>query len=56
MAFAIGLPRIAAAVADACDLPRGAVFLISVFFGVTIKNVSGFKSGLSRAREFSKGE
>jgi hypothetical protein len=37
LAFAIGRPRIAAAVADACDLPRGAGFLVSVFFAVTIQ-------------------
>jgi len=37
MDFDIGRPRIAADVADACDLPRGAGFLFSVFFAVTIQ-------------------
>jgi hypothetical protein len=35
--LAIGRPRIAADVADACDLPRGADFLVAVFFAVTIQ-------------------
>jgi hypothetical protein len=37
MAFAIGRPSIAADVADACALPRGAGFLVSLFFTVTIQ-------------------
>jgi hypothetical protein len=36
--LAIGLPRIAADVADACGLPRRAWFPISFFFTVTIQN------------------
>jgi hypothetical protein len=54
MGFDIGRPRIAAAVADACDFPRGADFLLSVFFTVTIQNVFSYKSGSSRARECIK--
>jgi len=33
----MGRPRIAADVADACNLPRGAGFLVSFFFAVTIQ-------------------
>ena len=34
--FFSGRPRMAAVVADACDLPCGAGFLIAFFFAVTI--------------------
>jgi hypothetical protein len=35
LAFDTGRPRMDADVADACDLPRGADFLVSFFFAVT---------------------
>jgi len=54
MVFAIGRPRMAATVADACGLPPGARFLVSFSSLSQFKTISGFKSGSSRARECSK--
>jgi hypothetical protein len=38
MGFAIGRPRMAATVVDACGLPPGAKCLVAFFFAVTIQN------------------
>jgi hypothetical protein len=43
-------------VAEVCALPRGAGFLVSVFFAVTIKISFVLKDGSSRARECIKGK
>jgi hypothetical protein len=49
-------PRMAAAVAEACDFPRGAAFLVSLVFAVTKQIIIfGYKAGSSRAREFTRG-
>jgi hypothetical protein len=47
----------AAEVAEACDLPRGAALLLSLFLAVTKnQNVFGTMAGSSRVREFSRGK